>query len=80
MKQMALHLSNHLYTFEAYDLLAVAAVHDGYVLQKSVVRTPVGGSVLSQCMLASVAAKGITVDPTFAFRRREKTPGQFEVR
>lgn len=38
--------------------VAVAAVHDGYVLQKSVVSTPLAGRLLSQCMVATVEGKG----------------------
>ncbi len=61
------------------DLIAVAAVHDGYVLQKSVARAPLGGALLTQCMLNSVESKGLTVSPPFSFRRKEKAPGQVEV-
>ena len=57
----------------------MAAVHDGYVLQKSVARAPLGGALLTQCMLNSVESKGLTVSPPFSFRRKEKAPGQFEV-
>lgn len=57
----------------------MAAVHDGYVLQKSVARAPLGGALLTQCMLKSMESKGLTVPPPFSFRRKEKAPGQFEV-
>ena len=57
----------------------MAAVHDGYVLQKSVARAPLGGALLTQCMLNSVESKGLTVSPPFSFRRKEKAPGHFEV-
>ena len=34
----------------SYTFCAVAAVHDGYVLRKSVHSSPMGGRLLSQCM------------------------------
>ena len=57
----------------------VAAVHDGYVLHKSVARAPLGGALLARCMLHSVESKGVTVAPSYSFRRKERAPGQFEV-
>jgi len=57
----------------------VAAVHDGYVLHKSVARAPLGGALLARCMLHSVESKGVTVAPPYSFRRKERAPGQFEV-
>ena len=57
----------------------MAAVHDGYVLQKSCTRTPVGGALLTRCTLQAVQAKGVKVEPRYAFKRLEKAPGQFEV-
>jgi actin-like protein 6A len=61
-------------------LRAVAAVQDGYVLQKSITRSPMGGELLSRCMLSSVEARGAKVVPRHAFKRVEKAPGQWEVR
>ena len=58
---------------------AVSAVHDGYVLQKSVVHSPLGGKLLTQCMLQSIQSKGVMVHPAYTFKRTEITPGQFEV-
>ncbi|PRW20870.1 Actin-related 4 [Chlorella sorokiniana] len=57
----------------------LAAVHDGYVLQKSVVHTPLGGRVLSQCMAAAVEAKGTQIRPRYEFTRREGPGGKLEV-
>ncbi|KAL5973712.1 Actin-related protein 4 [Asimina triloba] len=37
----------------------VAAVHDGYVIQKAVATSPVGGEFLTDCMLKSLESKGI---------------------
>eukprot|EP00246_Nothoceros_aenigmaticus_P013262 TRINITY_DN4491_c0_g1_i1.p1 TRINITY_DN4491_c0_g1~~TRINITY_DN4491_c0_g1_i1.p1 ORF type:complete len:443 (-),score=90.27 TRINITY_DN4491_c0_g1_i1:228-1556(-) len=57
----------------------VAAVHDGYVLQKAIVRSPVGGEVLTDCLLKSFENKTIAVRPRFSFKRKEVRPGEFEL-
>lgn len=57
----------------------VAAVNDGYVLQKSIVRSPVGGEFLSDCLLHCLENKGIKVRPRYSFKRKETAPGEFEV-
>ena len=59
---------------------AVAAVHDGYLLTKSIVRAPVGGQLLSQCMLQSAQAKGTVVQPAYSFKRVQTAASQWEVR
>ncbi|XP_058083983.1 actin-related protein 4 isoform X1 [Magnolia sinica] len=56
----------------------VAAVHDGYVLQKAVATSPVGGELLTECMMKSLESKGITIKPRYAFKRREMRPGEFQ--
>lgn len=61
-------------------MAAASVVHDGYLLQKTVARSPIGGRLLSHCMLQSVQSKGITIQPSYSFKRVERTPGQFEVR
>ncbi|XP_068669665.1 actin-related protein 4-like isoform X2 [Aristolochia californica] len=38
----------------------VAAVHDGYVLQKAVATSPIGGEFLTDCLMKSLESKGIT--------------------
>ena len=58
---------------------AVAAVHDGFVLQKSVVSTPVAGRLLSQCMAAAVETRGTQIRPRFEFKRKEAASGKLEV-
>lgn len=58
----------------------MAAVHDGYVLQKSVVSTPLAGRLLSQCMAGAVAAKGTQLRPRYEFTRKEGPGGKMEVR
>ncbi|KAG0610908.1 hypothetical protein M758_7G100900 [Ceratodon purpureus] len=57
----------------------VAAVHDGYVLQKAVVRSAIGGEVLTDCLQRTLEAKGIQIKPRFSFKRKEIRPGEFEV-
>ena len=61
---------------------AVTAVHDGYALAKSVSRGPLGGALLSRCMLASLGARGTPLRPPYAFRRVQGPPPacQWEVR
>ena len=61
---------------------AVTAVHDGYALAKSVARGPLGGALLSRCMLASLGARGTPLRPPYAFRRVQGPPpaSQWEVR
>ena len=58
---------------------AVSAVHDGFVLQKSVVSTPVAGRLLSQCMAAAVESRGAQIRPRFEFKRKEAPSGKLEV-
>eukprot|EP00249_Psilotum_nudum_P017969 c26577_g1_i4 orf=1107-1967(-) len=57
----------------------VAAVHDGYVLQKAVVTSPIGGEVLTDCLLRSLERKGIVIKPRFSFKRKKVDMGEFEV-
>ncbi|KAL8474844.1 hypothetical protein ACS0TY_031316 [Phlomoides rotata] len=39
----------------------VAPVHDGYVLQKAVATSPIGGDLLTDCLLKSLEQKGISI-------------------
>ncbi|CAI6012707.1 unnamed protein product, partial [Closterium sp. NIES-65] len=55
----------------------VAAVHDGYVLQKSLRRSPVAGDALTEFLLRSVGRQ--KVRPRFSFKRVLIRPGQFEL-
>ena len=59
---------------------AVAAVHDGYLLQKSVTAVPLAGRTLARCMAGCVAAKGAAIRPRFEFRRKEGAGGAMEAR
>ncbi|XP_050235722.1 actin-related protein 4-like [Mercurialis annua] len=56
----------------------VAPVHDGYVLQKAVLSSPIGGEFLTDCLLKSLESKGITIKPRYSFRRKENRPGEFQ--
>lgn len=59
---------------------AVAAVHDGYVLRKSIIRSPLGGRLLTQCMQHAIQSSGSQLHPQLLVRRYESAPGKFEVR
>lgn len=59
-------------------LNAVAAVHDGYVLKKSIVQSPLGGQLLTRCMRQAVLKKGSELHPQVSLRRLETAPGKFE--
>lgn len=52
---------------------AVSAVHDGYVLNSSITRSPVGGALLNEALLASVQDKGGAVHPRYLYTKIDKT-------
>ncbi|KAF0924538.1 hypothetical protein E2562_010178 [Oryza meyeriana var. granulata] len=56
----------------------VAAVHDGYVLQKSVATSPIGGEFLTDCMMKSLESKGVVIRPRYSFKKKE-SPGEYKV-
>ncbi|KAH7528086.1 actin-related protein 4 isoform X2 [Ziziphus jujuba] len=56
----------------------VAPVHDGYVLQKAVASSPIGGDFLTDCLTKSLESKGITIKPRYSFKRKEIRPGEFQ--
>ncbi|XP_074307996.1 actin-related protein 4 isoform X1 [Silene latifolia] len=56
----------------------VAPVHDGYVLQKAVLSSPIGGEFLTDCLTKSLESKGITIKPRYSFKRKEIGSGQFQ--
>jgi len=58
----------------------VTAVHDGYALQKSISRSPVGGDLLTKLMLRSVESKGAKVRPRYTFDRKKLDDGEFAVK
>ncbi|KAM1256938.1 hypothetical protein EV1_030734 [Malus domestica] len=57
----------------------VAPVHDGYVLQKAVLSSPIGGEFLTDCLTKSLESKGMTIKPRYSFKRKETRPGEFQV-
>ncbi|CAN6690793.1 unnamed protein product [Malus baccata var. baccata] len=57
----------------------VAPVHDGYVLQKAVSSSPIGGEFLTDCLTKSLESKGMTIKPRYSFKRKETRPGEFQV-
>ncbi|KAL4633247.1 actin-related protein 4 isoform X2 [Quercus suber] len=56
----------------------VAPVHDGYVLQKAVASSPIGGEFLTDCLLKSLESKGMMIKPRYAFKRKETRPGEYQ--
>ncbi|CAN4115502.1 unnamed protein product [Withania somnifera] len=60
-------------------LTTVAPVHDGYVLQKAVATSPIGGEILTNCLIKSLEQKGITIKPRYSFKRKEIRPGEFQI-
>ncbi|CAL5374340.1 unnamed protein product [Camellia sinensis] len=67
----------------------IAPVHDGYVLQKAVQSSPIGGEFLTDCLMKSLESKGLTVShcfeilrrlikPRYSFKRKEIRPGEFQ--
>lgn len=56
----------------------IAPVHDGYVLQKAVGTSPIGGEFLTDCLLKSLESKGIKIKPRYSFKRKEVRPGDFQ--
>ncbi|PKU85689.1 actin-related protein 4 isoform X1 [Dendrobium catenatum] len=56
----------------------VAPVQDGYVLQKGVATSPIGGEFLTECMMKSLESKGIIFKPRYSFKRKEARPGDFQ--
>ena len=65
-----------------YEGTVAAAVHDGYVLERSICRSKLSGNLLTECMRRCVEkSSGVTIKPPYAFERKEKVPGsgEFEV-
>ncbi|KAM0832707.1 hypothetical protein ACQ4PT_064728 [Festuca glaucescens] len=57
----------------------ISAVHDGYVLQKSVATSPIGGEFLTDCMMKSLEIKGVVIRPRYSFKKKEVSPGDYKV-
>ena len=64
-------------------IAAVAAVHDGYVLGKSCVRSSMGGAMLTRCMLSATQTlqghQRAEVRPRYSLKRVENAAGAYEV-
>jgi len=54
-------------------------VHDGFVLQKSVATSPVGGEFLTDCMMKSLESKGVVIRPRYSFKKKEISPGEYKI-
>ena len=54
-----------------YKSTVAAAVHDGYLLQKSVSRSRLGGEILTDCMQRSVESKVSARPAAIAAVRRD---------
>mmetsp|Transcript_14127 Transcript_14127/g.38206 ORF Transcript_14127/g.38206 Transcript_14127/m.38206 type:complete len:438 (+) Transcript_14127:3436-4749(+) len=61
-----------------YEITATA-VHDGYLLSKTLAKSPVGGHLLNLAMQKAVECKGIQFKPRFSFKRFENSQGKLEV-
>jgi actin-related protein len=65
---------NALYTFIACNVphkrrgTAVSAVHDGYVLNNSILQSPVGGRLLTEGLRLALSAKGAKLQPWYSYR------------
>ena len=57
----------------------VSAVHDGFALQKSVVRSPLGGEALTDVILKYLEKQKVDVRPRYAFTKKAKGDGEFDV-
>eukprot|EP00195_Chlamydomonas_chlamydogama_P008600 CAMPEP_0202890812 /NCGR_PEP_ID=MMETSP1392-20130828/1103_1 /ASSEMBLY_ACC=CAM_ASM_000868 /TAXON_ID=225041 /ORGANISM="Chlamydomonas chlamydogama, Strain SAG 11-48b" /LENGTH=422 /DNA_ID=CAMNT_0049574455 /DNA_START=106 /DNA_END=1370 /DNA_ORIENTATION=- len=62
-----------------YKAVTATAVQDGYLLNKSVVRSSCGGCTMTTCMQKGLEARGYNIRPRYAFKRTEHSPGDFTV-
>ncbi|KXZ54015.1 ARP5 protein [Gonium pectorale] len=62
-----------------YRSTTAAAVQDGYVLQKTVTRTPLAGQILNSAAQAVADAKYTPLRARCSFTRQEVKPGEFQV-
>jgi actin-like protein 6A len=54
---------------------AVAAVHDGYVLNASIMCSLLGGRLLNECLQASLESKGVKLHPWYLYGQAHKASG-----
>lgn len=50
---------------------AVSAVHDGFLLKKSIVKSPIAGQYLTKCMQQAIEHKKVKLRPRYSFKRVE---------
>ncbi|GAU20239.1 hypothetical protein TSUD_353030 [Trifolium subterraneum] len=48
------------------------------MLLYAVATSPIGGEFLTDCLMKSLASKGIAMKPRYSFRRKEIRPGEFQ--
>jgi actin-like protein 6A len=53
-------------------------VHDGYLLQKSLLRSSLGGDRLTADLLGLLDSRKIEVQPRYSFSRKEVAPGRLQ--
>ena len=58
----------------------VSAVHEGFALQKSVVRSALGGEALTDVVLKYLEKQKVDVRPPYSFTKKVKGNGQFDVK
>nr|GMC74056.1 actin-related protein 4 [Ipomoea batatas] len=56
----------------------IAPVHDGYVLQRAVTTSPIGGEVLMKLISFFSLCSTLQIKPRYSFRRKEIRPGEFQ--
>eukprot|EP00899_Mesostigma_viride_P024725 jgi/Mesvir1/5437/Mv15496-RA.1 len=57
----------------------VTAVNDGFALTKSIVRSPLGGELLTDCLFEHLTAKGVEIRPRYSFKKSEVRPGEYDL-
>lgn len=75
LSSFALGRQTSLVVDMGHEGTVVSAVHDGYVLNASVMRSPVGGALLNEGLLASLSAKGGAIHPRYMYKKINKTGG-----
>ncbi|XP_076937794.1 actin-related protein 4-like [Bidens hawaiensis] len=54
----------------------VAPVHDGYVLQKAVSVSPIGGEFLTDCLIKRL--ESVKIRPRYSYKRKDVRQGEFQ--
>lgn len=50
----------------------MSAVHDGFLLKKSIIKSPIAGHFMTRCMQRAIEDKGVHLRPRYSFKRVEK--------